>query len=123
MEPQSIPKGRGGARPGSGPKKGVSVKSEAYLAYNEARAKKEQHLAKLAEYEEKEKAGTLVNADAVLREWQGLIANVRARLLAMPSRLAAQCAGARSRGEVQRILQEGINEALEELAGGRDADA
>ena len=122
METQSIPKGRGGARQGSGPKPGVSVKSDAYVLYNEHRAKKEGHLAKLAELDEKTATGELVKAEDVLKEWQGIIANVRARLLSLPSKLAAQGHGARTRGELQKILQAGINEALLELAGGADED-
>ena len=122
MDTQLIPKGRGGARPGSGPKKGVAVSADSYQQYNAARAKKEGHLAKLAELEEKEATGQLVKAEDVLKEWQGIVANVRARLLALPSKLAAQGHGARTRGDLQRLLQEGIAEALEELAGGHHAD-
>ncbi len=118
MDAQLIPKGRGGARPGSGPKKGVAVSADSYQQYNAARAKKEGHLAKLAELEEKEATGQLVKAEEVLKEWQNVITNVRARLLSLPSKLAAQGYGARSRGDLQRLLTEGINEALAELAGG-----
>ena len=122
METQSIPKGRGGARQGSGPKPGVSVKTDAYADYNAARAKKEGHLAKLAELEEKTATGQLVKADDVLKEWQGVITNVRARLLSLPSKLAARAYGARSRGDLQRLLQEGVHEALAELAEGHHED-
>ena len=80
------------------------------------------HSANLKQLEEDEARGELLRADAVLAEWQAIIANVRARLLAMPSRLAAQGYGARSRGELEGILQSGIREALEELAGGGRED-
>jgi phage terminase Nu1 subunit (DNA packaging protein) len=81
-----------------------------------ARAKRESHLAKLAEIELKVATGQLVKADAVLAEWLSIAANIRARLLALPSRLAARAHGARTRGELQRLLQAGIYEALQELA-------
>ena len=118
MSAQIVPKGRGGAREGAGRKAGVAVSADSYAEYNKARAKKEGHLAKLAELEEKTATGELVKADDVLKEWQNVIANVRARLLSLPSKLAAQGYGARSRGDLQRLLTEGINEALAELAGG-----
>jgi len=66
--------------------------------------------------------GELLRADEVLKEWQGIVSNVRARLLSLPSKLAARAYGARSRGELQRLLQEGVNEALADLAGGEHAD-
>jgi len=80
------------------------------------------HAANLKELEEAETRGELLRAEAVLAEWQNVVANVRAKLLSIPSRLAAQGYGARSRGELEGILQAGIREALEELAGGAHAD-
>jgi phage terminase Nu1 subunit (DNA packaging protein) len=80
------------------------------------------HQANIRQLEEAELRGDLQRSDAVLKEWQGIVANVRARLLSLPSKLAAQGYGARSRGELQRLLQEGIAEALAELAGGHHAD-
>jgi septation ring formation regulator EzrA len=122
MDTQTVPKGRGGAREGAGRKAGVAVSADSYQQYNAARAKKEGHLAKLAEFEEKTATGQLVKADDVLKEWQNMITNVRARLLSLPSKLAARAYGARSRGDLQRLLQEGVNEALAELAGGYHED-
>ena len=123
MNDQTESKGRGGAREGAGRKAGVPIKTDAYAYYTAARAKKEGHLAKLAEFEEKTASGELVKAAEVLKEWQNIVGNVRARLLGLPSKLAAQAYGARSRGELQRLLQEGVNEALAELTGDHDADA
>ncbi|HRH14787.1 MAG TPA: hypothetical protein PK225_10600 [Azonexus sp.] len=122
MDSPAVPKGRGGAREGAGRKTGVAVSGDSYAKYNAARAKKEGHLAKLAELDEMEATGQLVRTDAVLKEWQGIIANIRARLLALPSRLAAQAHGARTIGELQRLLQDGIAEALTELSGGTNAN-
>jgi phage terminase Nu1 subunit (DNA packaging protein) len=80
------------------------------------------HQANIRQLEEAELRGELLRAEAVLKEWQGVVTNIRARLLALPSKLAAQGHGARTRGDLQRLLQEGIAEALAELAGGRHAD-
>lgn len=109
------PSPQGGARPGAGRKKNVEL-GDAYTAFNKARAKKEQHNAKLAEFEEKEKAGELVRADAVLAEWQGMVASARARLLSLPSKLGPRLYAAKNLAEVESLLTAGVHEALLELA-------
>lgn len=113
--PVAAPSPRGGARPGAGRKKNVKL-GDAYARFNEARAKKEQHNAKLAEFEELERAGELVRADAVRAEWQDIFTRVRARLLSMPSKLAAQAHAGKTVAEVEGVLTAGIHEALQELA-------
>ena len=109
------PSQRGGARPGAGRKKNVEL-GDAYTRFNQARAKKEQHNAKLAEFDERERSGELVRADAVLAEWQGIVASVRARLLSLPSKLGPRLYAAQTLGEVEHLLTEGVSEALLELA-------
>jgi len=111
-----IASGRGGARPGAGRKEGVSVTGEAYQVYNQARAKKTVHEANLAEYEEREKAGELVEVAKVRQEWQQILGNLRAKLLALPTKLAAQAFGAGSLAEMEALLADGVHEALQELA-------
>jgi phage terminase Nu1 subunit (DNA packaging protein) len=106
----------GGSQPGAGRKEGVSVTSDAYQVYTRARAKKTVHEARLAEYEEKQKAGELIEVEVVRAEWQQILANVRAKLLALPSKLAAQTFGAASIAEVQGLLQAGVHEVLQEIA-------
>lgn len=113
------PSGRGGARPNSGPKKKGSKEAEQFADYGAARAKHEHHKAEIAEMEAKKMAGELVLAEDVLHEWQGVVANVRARLLALPSKLAARGHKAKTRGDLERILREGVSEALAELAGSK----
>lgn len=108
--------GRGGARPGAGRKKGIKIISDVYEEYNKARAKKTLHEANLAEYEEMEKSGELIGAAKVRDEWQRILGNVRARLLALPVKLAAQAYGAGSIAEMEALLAEGVHEALQELA-------
>lgn len=118
-KPAKLPKvsaGRGGARPGAGRKEGVEVSNADYKLYNKARAKKTVHEAKLAEFEEREKSGELVEIELVQKEWQQILANVRAKLLALPTKLAAQVQAARNLAETQSLLAEGVHEALQELA-------
>jgi hypothetical protein len=111
--------GRGGARPGAGRKKNMEVVG-AYEAYNKARAKREIHNARIAEYEEKQIAGTLVEAEAVKHAWQALISNARARLLTVPRKMAPLVTGKKSVNEIEGILTDAIHEALLELAGNGD---
>ncbi len=80
------------------------------------------HQANIRQLEESELRGELLRAEQVLQEWQNVITNVRARLLSLPSKLVAQAYGARSRGDLQRLLTEGIHEALAQLAEGHHAD-
>ncbi|NJD35380.1 MAG: hypothetical protein FIA96_11205 [Betaproteobacteria bacterium] len=118
-KPAKTPKiasGQGGARPGAGRKEGVEVSSKAYQLYNTARAKKTVHEAKLAEYEEREKAGQLIEVDLVRNEWQQILANVRAKLLSLPTKLAAQALGANTLAEMEALLADAVYEALQELA-------
>lgn len=117
--PAKLPKvaaGRGGARPGAGRKEGVEVSNADYKLYNKARAKKTVHEAKLAEFEEREKSGELIEIELVQKEWQQILTNVRAKLLAMPTKLAAQVQAARNLAETEALLAEGVHEALQELA-------
>jgi len=100
---------------------GYSSDGKAYDLKAE-QARLNHHTANVKGLEEAELRGELLRADEVLKEWQGVVGNIRARLLALPSKLAAQAYGARSRGELQRLLQEGVNEALADLAGGEHAD-
>ena len=105
-KPAKLPKvsaGRGGARPGAGRKEGVEVSNADYKLYNKARAKKTVHEAKLAEFEEREKSGELVEIELVQKEWQQILANVRAKLLALPTKLAAQVRPVGRRVAVSRI--------------------
>jgi len=73
------------------------------------------HQANLAALDEEVKKKNLIPAEVVLERWQTIAANVRARLLSMPSQLAANCANA-SRDEVQKKANELVRMALEELA-------
>jgi phage terminase Nu1 subunit (DNA packaging protein) len=111
-----IASGQGGARPGAGRKTELELTDDVYRLYNVARAKKMKHESRLAEFEEKQKSGELIEVEVVRVEWQQILANVRAKLLALPSKLAAQTFGAASVAEVQGLLQAGVHEVLQEIA-------
>lgn len=74
------------------------------------------HAANLKQLEEAQLRGELLQADEVLKQWQDTFARVRARLLAIPSKMAARAYAAGSLTEIERILADGIHEALLELA-------
>lgn len=59
--------------------------------------------------------GELIPRDVVNTKWAEDVSNVKAKLLALPSKLAPRLAGLSAR-EVNEILTEGIYEALNELA-------
>jgi phage terminase Nu1 subunit (DNA packaging protein) len=101
-------KGRGGARPGSG------RKPRAVESLSEARRRKEVALANLRELEEGAKRRTLVLAADVEREWAGILRDVRARILAVPSRVRSQVPELTADGT--DVLERELRDALTALA-------
>jgi phage terminase Nu1 subunit (DNA packaging protein) len=80
-----------------------------------ARTRKEIALAELRELEVRRKRGTLVEAEAVAREWSDVLRSVRAAVLAVPSRFRARCPHLTAH-DVQ-VLDEQLRAALTALAG------
>ena len=72
--------------------------------------------ADLAQLDLAEQRGELVRAADVLKQWQTTFASVRARLLLIPSRLAARAYAGATLAEVEAVITAGIHEALIELA-------
>jgi len=68
-------------------------------------------------FEIEELRGSLIRIDAVIEHWRGKIAACRAKLLSLPSRLAAQVAAPSKLVEAQERAQALVYEALNELAG------
>ena len=68
------------------------------------------------ELEVQELRGSLIRVPAVIDHWQGRIAAARAKLLALPSKLAARIAQPDKIAEGQDLAQSLIYEALAELA-------
>ena len=85
----------------------------------EERARLSHHQANMARMDEQVKDGTLIPASIVLTEWQNTAASVRAKLLALPSRLAVTCPGGTTE-EIEAKSDELIREVLEELADDPD---
>jgi len=81
----------------------------------EERARLAHHQANIAALDEKVKAGELIPAGVVLEAWQNIFANVRARLLAIPTALAGTCVNA-TREEVSAAAMKMIRQALSELS-------
>ena len=55
--------------------------------------------------------------EMVISAWQGQVANARAKLLALPPKVASQVLGMESYVEIERAIRDTIYEALDELAG------
>lgn len=66
--------------------------------------------------------GELLPAAEVLATWRGRISNTRARLLAIPSKIAPQIAPPGKLAQTAEALRREIYEALNELAGGHAED-
>src|SRR6266487_4207469 len=71
----------------------------------------------LAELDLAEHRGELLPADATLMMWQKNIAAFRAKMLAIPSRIACRIAPPGNLAEVEEALTVVIYEALQELSG------
>jgi phage terminase Nu1 subunit (DNA packaging protein) len=82
----------------------------------EAKRRKMAAEAALAETELAQVQGRLVEADEIERAWSELVANCRAKLLSIPSKVSPEVFAAESLVEVKATLKSAILEALNELA-------
>lgn len=87
----------------------------AALSFDHARARKTQAEAELAELKLEEARGNMVRVDEAIRVVMDAYTAVRAKLLALPVKLAVKVAATRSREDAKAIITEGINEVLTEL--------
>lgn len=87
-------------------------------AFNRARLAEKTYQAKLKELEFKEASGELIAADDVQHDAEKTGAEVRERLMSVPPRIAGVCEGKPAR-EIERIVEEAINEALQALQRAR----
>lgn len=85
------------------------------------RARLAHHQANIAALDEDVKRKTLIPAEQVKAKWQDMKASARARLLALPTRVAASCVG-REEVEIERMAREIVNQALDEMARGDGVD-
>jgi hypothetical protein len=85
-------------------------------SYDEARTRKVNAEAEIAELELKKIHNELVNADDVVQAWTDVLGSVKSRLLSIPTKAAPVVAAETNAGMCQKIVEELIQEALEELS-------
>lgn len=84
--------------------------------YDEARTRKVNAEAQIAELELEKIHGTLVVAEDVVSAWNDVLGALKAKLLAIPAKGAPVLATETQTGQCQVILEDLIYEALEELS-------
>ena len=89
---------------------------EEKLNFEEARRRKMAADAMLAEIELIERRGEILEIDTVVKEWESLVLSMRARMMAIPPRLAPAVLVENDVATVQAILEDSIYECLRELA-------
>ena len=115
-KPKRQPIINGGARANAGRKTDEERQEEGYVLYNEARAKREYHNARIAEMEERKLAGELAEVALFDATLQKLAANVRAKLISLPSKVAPSLVGLETVAEIEAELSSAVWEALAELS-------
>lgn len=85
-------------------------------SYDEARTRKVNAEAEIAELELKKIHAELVNADDVVQAWTDVLGSVKSRLLSIPTKAAPVVAAESNAGMCQKIVEDLIQEALEELS-------
>jgi phage terminase Nu1 subunit (DNA packaging protein) len=83
---------------------------------NEERTRLTKAQADRAELELQEKENELISTDLIKTIWSDYVANVRSKLLALPSKLGHLTQAADTYAEAQAIIKESIYECLEELS-------
>jgi phage terminase Nu1 subunit (DNA packaging protein) len=90
---------------------------------NEERTRLTKAQADRAELELQEKEGELISTDLIKTIWSDYVANVRSKLLALPSKLGHLTQAADTYAEAEGIIKEAIYECLEELSDDATAQA
>ena len=84
--------------------------------YDEARTRKVNAEAEIAELELAKIRGELVVAEDVVKAWEDVLGALKAKLMAIPTKGAPVVATESEAGKCQAILEDLIREALEELS-------
>lgn len=84
--------------------------------YATHRARLTKAKADMAEMEREQMAARLLPADDVEKAWCDVVANMRTKLLAIPTNAAADTQAASNLAEAKQVLKERVNDALAELA-------
>ena len=88
----------------------------ANLDYEEARARKVAAEAQITELELAKVRGELVVAEDVVAAWSDTLSSLKAKIISIPSKAAPIVASEDSAGGCQKVLEDLIREALEELS-------
>jgi hypothetical protein len=85
-------------------------------SYDEARTRKVNAEAEIAELELATVHGTLVVAEDVVKAWEEVLGALKGKLLSIPTKAAPIVSAESEAGICQDILEDLMNEALEELS-------
>ncbi len=85
-------------------------------SYDEARTRKVNAEAEIAELELAKVRGELVIAEDVVKAWDDVLSALKGKLLSIPTKAAPVVSAEPEAGSCQKILEDLINEALEELS-------
>jgi len=85
-------------------------------SYDEARTRKVNAEAEIAELELATVHGTLVVAEDVVKTWEEVLGALKGKLLSIPTKAAPIVSAETEAGICQDILEDLMNEALEELS-------
>ena len=83
-----------------------------------AEADTEEALAEIKKLELEVIQGKLVDAEEVMETWKNAIANVKAKLIGIPAKMALELSGLEKPEDIQARLTQVIDEALIELGQG-----
>ena len=98
-------------------KRWLDNRSSGELDYTQERAKLTSLQAEKVTLDLEQQRGKLLPLEMVILAWQGQVANARAKLLALPPKVASQVLGIESYVEIEHTIRDIIYEALDELAG------
>ena len=85
-------------------------------SYDEARTRKVNAEAEIAELELAKVHGTLVIAEDVVKAWEDVLGALKGKLTSIPTKAAPVVSAETEAGMCQSILEDLLNEALEELS-------
>lgn len=85
------------------------------------RARLAHHQANIAALDEETKRKTLIPAEQVRTKWQDMLASFRARLLSLPTRIAASCVGL-DESAIEKAARDLVHQSLDELSRGDGVD-
>ena len=84
--------------------------------YATHRARLTKAKADMAEMEREQMSNSLIPAEDVADAWEAMVSNMRAKILSIPTKVAASVFAANDVSDAKNILKEQINEGLAELA-------